>query len=391
MGQHLAEREARQHQLGHLVPGLVHLATVHAVQGQALEDDLVPVGAGALGHDAEHGDLAAVVHAVEHVVERARVAAHFQADIEAFHVQVGHHVLERLVGDVDHPGRAHVGGELEAEIVDVGDHHVARADVLADARGDDADRAGAGDQHVLAHHVEFQRAVRGVAVGIEERGQFAGDLVRDRPQVAGRHDDVLGERAVAVDADADRVRAQVLAAAAAVAAMAADDVAFGRDALTRTVADHAGADLGDPADELVADHQAGLDRALAPLVPQVDVQVGAADGGLLQLDQDLVRARHRHRHFFQPDALAGFALDQGFHRLRHGDRYLQSRGGAGRGPEKAELYARRLRAAPRAGRRGLPGLAGLAYRRGSRVVRNYHAPPCVSPVPGAVRHHRPGR
>ncbi len=126
-----------------------------------------------LRHDAEHRDLAAVVHAVEHVVERARVAAHLQADVEAFHVQVGHHVLERGVGHVDHAGRAHVGGELEAEIVDVGDHDIARADVLADAGGDHADRAGAGDQHVLADHVEFQRAVRGIAVRIEERGEFA--------------------------------------------------------------------------------------------------------------------------------------------------------------------------------------------------------------------------
>jgi hypothetical protein len=79
----LPQREAAQHQLGHLVPGLVHLPAVDAVDGEALEDDLVPVGAGALGHDPEHRDLAAVVHAVEHVVEGARVAAHFQAHVEA--------------------------------------------------------------------------------------------------------------------------------------------------------------------------------------------------------------------------------------------------------------------------------------------------------------------
>src|SRR5690606_20677570 len=287
------------------------------VQGQALEDDPVPVHADALGHDPEHGDAAAVVHAVEHVVEGARVAAHLQADVEAFHVQVAHHVLERGVADVDHAGGAHVGRQLEAVVVDVGHHHVARADVLADARGDDADRAGTGDQHVLADHVELQRAVRGVAVRVEERGKFRRDLVGDRPQVGGRHDDVFGEGAVAIDADADGVRAQVLAAAAAVAAVAAHDVAFGRHALPDLVAGHARTDLGDAADELVADHQAGLDRALAPLVPQVDVQVGAADGRLLDLDQDLVRPGHGHRHVLHPDALAGLALDQRLHRRGH--------------------------------------------------------------------------
>src|SRR5690349_8657480 len=48
----LAEREAAEHELRHLVPGLVHLPAVDAMDGEALEDDLVPVGACALGHDA---------------------------------------------------------------------------------------------------------------------------------------------------------------------------------------------------------------------------------------------------------------------------------------------------------------------------------------------------
>src|SRR5690606_4896508 len=114
--------------------------------------------------------------------------------------------------------------------------------------------------------------------------------------------------AVAVDADADGVRAQVRAPAAAVAAVAADDVALGGDALSDLVTAHARAQFGDAADELVADDQTRLDRALAPLVPQVDVQVGPADRGLLDLDQHLVGARRGNRDIFHPDALAGLAL-----------------------------------------------------------------------------------
>src|SRR6185312_14779171 len=94
VGQHLLQREAGQHHLGHLVPGLVHAPAVDALQGESLEDHPIPVDAGALGLDAEQGDLAAVVHAVEHVVERARVAAHLQAHVEALHVEILHHVLE---------------------------------------------------------------------------------------------------------------------------------------------------------------------------------------------------------------------------------------------------------------------------------------------------------
>src|SRR3546814_18025917 len=95
-------------------------------------------------------------------------------------------------------------------------------------------------------------AGRGVAVGVEERGQFRRDLVGDRPQVAGRHQDVLGERTVAVDADADGVRAQALLAGAAVAAVAADDMALGRNPLHDRVAAHPGSDLDDAARAFIA-------------------------------------------------------------------------------------------------------------------------------------------
>ena len=118
-------------------------------------------------------------------------------------------------GDVQDDVGAAVLRHREALRGDVGDGDVAGAGVAGHGRGHLADRAGAGDQHVLAHHVEFQRAVRGIAVGVEERRQFARDLVGNRPQVGRRHHHVFGERAVAGDADADGVRAQVLAAATA--------------------------------------------------------------------------------------------------------------------------------------------------------------------------------
>src|SRR3546814_13194750 len=55
VAEHLAQREAVEHELGHLVPGLVHAPAVDAVDGQALEDDPVPVHARALGQQAEQG------------------------------------------------------------------------------------------------------------------------------------------------------------------------------------------------------------------------------------------------------------------------------------------------------------------------------------------------
>src|SRR5690606_33856761 len=62
---------------------------------------------------------------------------------------------------------------------------------------------------------------------------------------------------------------------------------------------------------------AGLDGALGPCVPFVDVQVGTADRGLFELDQHLVGAGTGHRDLFHPDALGGLALDQRLHGLGH--------------------------------------------------------------------------
>src|SRR3546814_9043891 len=85
-------------------------------------------------------------------------------------------------------------------------------------------------------------------------------------------------------------------------------MALGRNPQADRVAAYAGSDLDDAADEFMADHQPGLDRALAPLVPQVDVQVGAADGCFLELDQDLVRARLRDRDLLLQMPLAASRL-----------------------------------------------------------------------------------
>ena len=104
--------------------------------------------------------------------------------------------------------------------------------------------------------------------------------VRQLEGVEGRDDEVFGEAALAVHADADRVAAQVAAAGAAVAAITAGDVAFAGDAVADLEALHLAADLDDLADVLVADgHRHGI-VLLRPLVPDVDVHVGAADRGL---------------------------------------------------------------------------------------------------------------
>ena len=246
--------------------------------------------------------------------EGLRVARHFQADVETLdHAEVAHGLADGLVGDVDHPARAHPGGEAEAVVVDVGDHHEAGAHMAADGGGHDADGPGPGNQHVLADQVEGQRRVGGVAQGIEDGGDVVADVVGQGKGVDRRDRQVLGEAARPVDPDAHGVAAQMPAPGPAVAAMAAGHVALAGDPLADLEAGDFHAEIGDGADELVAHGHGHRNGALRPVVPVVDVNIGAADRGLSDLDQHVVMADRGLGHLLHPDAGFRLGLDQGFH------------------------------------------------------------------------------
>ena len=178
-----------------------------------------------------------------------------------------------------------------------------------------ADRAGAGDQHVLAEHVELRapcaprcrtdRRSTGTS-----RDRWCGHRATQTLVIGS--DEVLGERAGAIDADALGVLAQMPPAGQAIAATPADDVPLAADDVADVEVLDVRADLDDLADELVADDHRHRDRLLGPGVPVVDVQVGAADAGPQDLDEHVVDADLRDRHFFQPEALAASLFTRAF-------------------------------------------------------------------------------
>ncbi len=208
-------------------------------------------------------------------------------------------------------------GQRQPNRIDVGDHDLARADALRHQRAHDADRSAAGHQHVLADQIEGQGRVDGVAQRVEDRGNLVRNVVGDRHDIVLRKGQIFAESAGPVDADAQRVAAQMPPARPAVAAMAADDVAFARDALADLVFRHRRAEIGHRSDEFMAGHHRHRNGLLRPLVPVVDMHVGAADRRLLDLDQHIVRADLRHRHLFHPDARFGLGLHQRPHHVRH--------------------------------------------------------------------------
>ena len=74
---HRSDIETTLDHRSHLIPRLIHLAAVDALNREHVEYDFVPVHSRGLGHDAKHGDAAAVRHVIDHIIQRLWVAGHF--------------------------------------------------------------------------------------------------------------------------------------------------------------------------------------------------------------------------------------------------------------------------------------------------------------------------
>jgi hypothetical protein len=144
--------------------------------------------------------------------------------------------------------------------------------------------------------------VHGIAQRIEDGADLVIDLVGQRHDVERRNPDVLGKGARQVDADALGIGIEMILAAAAGPARHADDVAFARDPLADPDVADVGADLGDLAGIFVAGDHRHRHRLPCPLVPVVDVHVGAADAGLPDPHQYVVGADLGDRYVDHPDS-----------------------------------------------------------------------------------------
>lgn len=306
---------ALQHD-GHLVPGLVHLATVDSADGELVEDDLVPVDGDVLGGDAEHSDLRAVAHVGEHLAKGGGVAGHLEADVEAFlHVQLLLDLGEGGGAGIDGKGYADFCGEIAPVLIGVGDDDVASACVSSHGGGHDADGTGTGDENVFAEYGKGERGVDGITEGIEDGSDLVVDAGGVLPDVGHGEDDVFGECAVAVDSDALGVGAQMATACETVAAASADDVAFAADELADDKIGDVGTELDNLADEFVADDEAGADCGAGPGIPVVDVQIGAADSRIENADFYVVDSDVWFGNIFKPEAAFAAAFYQCLHEV----------------------------------------------------------------------------
>ena len=132
-----------------------------------------------------------------------------------------------------------------------------------------------------------------IAHGIVNGAHIVGDVVVERPNIGSRHGDVVREAPIAIYADDLGVGADVGVAGAAEHTPAIDDVAFCRHPIADVNRGHQAPDLLDIAGELVAHDEWRFQSAAGPLVPRIDVDVGAADSSATNPDQDLVLSDRR--------------------------------------------------------------------------------------------------
>ena len=233
--------------------------------------------------DADDEDLAAELGGVDAAGDGGLDAGALHHDGRLDAVGQRHHLLGELlggVGELDLVG-ADAGAELlregEAALVDVGDDDGLGAGGLDAGEGDEADGAGAADEHAVAEgDVGALHAGESDAEGLEESAVFVGhvaDLVAPDGGVVdiAAQEASDGWRAAELDAHA----AVVLASEAGLA-LAADDVGLDGDAVADAVCGDGGVFGDDDAGGFVAQDVSVVDDhgADGAMFPEVDIGAG---------------------------------------------------------------------------------------------------------------------
>jgi hypothetical protein len=133
-----------------------------------------------------------------------------------------------------------------------------------------------------------QRCVHRIAERIEDGADLVVDAVGERHHVEGGQAQVFGKRALLVDADPPCLGVEVELARRDLAGGLADQVAFAGTALAEAQPLDIAADSDDLARKFVAGDKRHRNRPRRPVVPLPDMDVGAADAGLVDADQDVV-------------------------------------------------------------------------------------------------------
>ncbi len=209
-------------------------------------------------------------------------------------------------------GHAHFFGQPQPKGVDVGNHHVPSARVPRHRRTHQANRTGAGDEHIFSQHWERQGGVNGVSEGIEDGRDV---LINGRgvtPDVAHGQRDVFRECAGPVHPDSLGVGAKMTPARQAIPAPAASHVPFPAHDVPGIKIGDVRADLRNFTHKLVPDHQGNIDGSLRPVVPLINVQIRAANSRAMHTNEHVIDPNFWCFHVLEPKSRFSFAFYECF-------------------------------------------------------------------------------
>ena len=245
---------------------------------------------------------------------------HFQHDVHAGAAGVVHHdAVHVVLGGIEHEVGIHLLGDLAAMLIHLDGVNLRGPAGARHRDGEQPDGPATGDGYALGRDLARQHGVHRVAQWVEDGRIFLRDRRIELPDVRLGNDDVLGKRAVSVHADDLHVLADVRFANAALQALTAGHVHLGGDEVAFLDAGDLVAHRFHRTAELVPGNQRRMNAALRPLVPLVNVQVGAADGGHLDLDKHIGQANLWFGDFANLRARRGLRLYNGNHGVRHLD------------------------------------------------------------------------
>src|ERR1700691_4622646 len=154
-----------------------------------------------------------------------------------------------------------------------------------------------------------------VTEGIVDRSHFLVDLWIMPPNVGHGQRNEFSKGSRSIHAHAQRMRTQVPPSCQAIAAAATDHMPLATHDIAWIEVVDVRAHFDDLADKFVPDGHRHRNRLLRPGVPLVDMNVGAADAGISNANQNVVDTDGRLSNLFQPEASFRTPLYQGFHSI----------------------------------------------------------------------------
>ena len=296
---------------GHLIPCIPYLSSINTAQIQSVKDHRLQIHLGICPLQTEKCDLAAVLHIVDHIVERCLGTGHLKTNVKALcHSDFFHNIRKLFFAQINYSGSTQLLCQVETVLVEICHHHVSCTRKFYDSCCHDADRTCACHKHILAQYIIRKGCVSCISKRIKNRVHLFRYIRIAGPYVRSRDDQILRKRSVAVYAYALGILAVFLVSFQTVAAFSTCDMSFSGHQVTDIKSANAFPCLHDFPNILVAGRKTNGNRMLCPVIPLPDMYVCPADRCLVDLDLHIIRSHLRYGYSLHPESLFRFLLDK---------------------------------------------------------------------------------